>query len=1668
MSASKHPTGHPSQLEGSFSALVEYLRKSFRHQGTVSIPKDIIAPFRKPFRPTDSSLLRDLAKLLENGRPYKNIVRLDSQSFYSVVSIVLHFPYSVVQSKLLYIFMDTIRQYKNEHTLTSVLSSIHGADLTPNEVKEQGDYIGKKLCACVLRHLVSREKEAQLRWTHNSSPSWFTLVLRQEIRLWKWQNGKNLQSRRCLALTSTSPLLTTILEVDRSHFLRILVADVIRELLYNGAERVVFGPSPGLRRIVENFPLSPVGDSKWMGEVIEYFSQIYLERASVEEPERIFMVQRLESDGNKFFESPSPFAATVTRGISFLVPKAADTGMITLVSVPVTKNMSVNCIASESESSTILEIQYPRDEGDRFVNGSRSAINSLTITFCDEEAIDSFTQSIQELHDNGTPGGAPKFPRTSRKQSFAIINVSSTSGDDGHNEGRALNTMSTSEIEVSSPLRDISLRHPQNTDSATDRLSQKQTATALSHMGAGDGEDTPALRKAPDSRQLIERLRSSQEEATDLPPNAGSSSRRSHLPRSPPMVDPAEEAVTQKQPTRHSAAANGSPRGARPASPESKSKRKRHAEPASSSLSNQAKKRSKAADATTQARSNADTQTSSRKKGTLKDTMARLIGAGKDASKAGTGTAQAGLKRRANKGSTTPKGEQSQKPSKPASDAVSFDLPPTDDEDTRLVKKAKTGATKRPGKTAVRGLGEKTKSAVQVVASPKGRKKKPNSKPKPKEPGEKKSQPTAASSRARRAPKTPKYIENSDESEEDVTPGETSVEEGIEEIHNADNVEETAKDSLPISKGILRTAAEASQLEFMTHVESQLQGMVDRESTDDEAGSRDKHPLQDSANEQPTLRDQPPVQLPREMHKQTVSEKAPPVSEIIATQPVSENTPKPISAVPGDTLGKDDAPIRNPSDGRIVVAKSPYTSMLREKQTPTREKLTEQVSTQPKATPQRNTKRLSETSIPPASEKLLRKTPIVHFGPQGPANQAMQSKPARKEVTFRSAADKSYGQPQASRFDDDEHRQVTDQRAQQARPEPPDPIRQVDNAEEAIESAPGEEDSQLPPPDDAANDIHVEYADALGELSISEGKFKSPEIEKTQPQSPREADPCEKEVAEVEADVEDDPSKMKSIDTDDTSFFDKSDDQETSEYVASEPEQGFSGESPPGPECQPSRKPDATILGAETPLLDDDATSQGYQRAKEPLVSRSTIRQSIGLSAILDEEYPTAQKVINPRKLRPARQSDAVDQTSRARISSIESSSFTQISKRADITEPTKHADTWKEAQRASTAPGILSMSPRQAVSANKSSDYDVVLQYEKGRTQLPPPRPSNAASESALHIGETSAAKPGTINDSPARPGQGYSRVTATSPPSRTVRSMAPPPPPMKLPTRVSSKPGHARKSWPESHVERAVRVAEAPVKEQVKPINAGPVRVKKRLTLPLAAEEQIQGSEVPPATPASFSTRLDLHADLSTHQARNDEDWRMEYGAPRFGNGSMTLVNEEESGPEERWGIWTRSGRRQEPASGNDMSKAASPSRISRGKEHAGDRDGLVVGKVNARGSQRALLSAIVNITNDVLFRFGEEEDAIQAKVDQYAHGGRAILETLTDAWNQRLEHEHKILLEGLNAEQESLSSAACLLTEKHGGGAWREAIADDKLLGKVQKKGARLTEQIETVMQ
>ncbi len=87
--------------------------------------------------------------------------------------------------------------------------------------------------------------------------------------------------RHLLILTSLH--LTTILEADPSHFLRILVADAIRGLLYNGAEPVVFGKSAAARKMIKMLPRSKNGGSKWMSDLVDYLRQIDLAKASTVE-----------------------------------------------------------------------------------------------------------------------------------------------------------------------------------------------------------------------------------------------------------------------------------------------------------------------------------------------------------------------------------------------------------------------------------------------------------------------------------------------------------------------------------------------------------------------------------------------------------------------------------------------------------------------------------------------------------------------------------------------------------------------------------------------------------------------------------------------------------------------------------------------------------------------------------------------------------------------------------------------------------------------------------------------------------------------------------------------------------------------------------------------------------------------------------------------------------------------------------------------------------------------------------------------------------------------------------------------------------------------------------------------------------------------------------------
>lgn len=98
--------------------------------------------------------------------------------------------------------------------------------------------------------------------------------------------------------------------------------------------------------------------------------------------------------------------------------------------------------------------------------------------------------------------------------------------------------------------------------------------------------------------------------------------------------------------------------------------------------------------------------------------------------------------------------------------------------------------------------------------------------------------------------------------------------------------------------------------------------------------------------------------------------------------------------------------------------------------------------------------------------------------------------------------------------------------------------------------------------------------------------------------------------------------------------------------------------------------------------------------------------------------------------------------------------------------------------------------------------------------------------------------------------------------------------------------------------------------------------------------------------------------------------------------------------------------------------------------------------------------------------MFRFSAEEDAIKAKVEQCHRGGAAIAQTLTDTWNQRLEHEQKILMDRHKSEKEHLATAQ-LVVEQDTQRAREELLTEGGLLAKVQRKGSHFTAKLEALL-
>ncbi|OAL30244.1 hypothetical protein AYO20_08818 [Fonsecaea nubica] len=1282
---------------------------------------------------------------------------------------------------------------------------------------------------------------------------------------------------------------------------------MLRELLFNGADREALKKSSSKPSIVDSLPVSKNGDATWMSKVVEHLSVNDLAIASAGQAERIFRVQRLECDGNEYFAGSSPFFATVSSEVAFLIPNGGD--MLTLFSVPVSKNMSLNQQALDPELSTILEIRYPGVEGDRFINGAKGAINSLAITFDDQDAVKTFIQMVEERQHENIRDRVLGAPGTPRKHSIAFMEFDSASVDDNRGKGTRSNSTAKIDADPSSPLHNISSRKRHKQDStATSTLQIHASTVQLAERSSNElskGASGPKLSLEDES--LIGLPHTSQSSHKRVRLRARMTSGRVQLGHRNMEVDVAEgaegaEDAIEKEPASQSPSdgvdLDLSHDPDRSFTTSGISKPRHDTEPANKS--------SPVSGNECQSIIVVDF---ARKTPRQKIAMAKVVVPQPDAqsdSQAEGGPAKMGLKRRTVKDATALQNEQMQKPLEATSEAADFDLPPSSDEEIRPIKKAKTKTSKTPTKSPLKDSTSMKKGTVQIAVSPKRHKKKQIEKKMIKPAGQK-SQRTAASTRSRRAAKkTPTYIEEADESYEDTT--EEEVEEKEREKHEThDKAAEAVRGSLPLSKGATKTGLKASQRGFASDMQEILDGdSIDRE--DDREDGLARGPLACC----------PPDEQLTSMHGSVA---------------------------------------RQPSPEQAVASNEKHTSKHSGENAVSKTIPGSKGNDQQKSTYQGDSKRLSESSIPPVSEKLLRKTKIVHFGPQGPGNQAV---PIKSPVTLSDC----------------------------------ESIKEISPAPKRVR---------------VRQDELVEDIDELVPDYCDESSPSPPEIEETRILFAHDGDDIPKEPGEsqgldVHAHADNMGEQIVSASDEQTCIINEP---ETSRHVISRTEKTASGNASQLSSPPRSHKTGVHQTRLQRPFLANDASHYYASRAKGTQITGESITQSIKTNSASHQGYTQTRKPVGNSKNHAGHQTPATKESStRSAVSHALRSTSEEIIQ-SENPEPTRELNNTGLSRRVSAVPKIH----RDIVSLTQ---------------------------------------------DNPVTGPHGM-RDSCALLPHIAPDSMAPPPPPADSVKQPSS----LRRIRPAAQA----RQTALPLKAMSQPVITGPIRVKKSTSLPLVIEPELE-PELPPATPDSFSTRLHLHDRFSINEVPDNggpnttgvDTWQ------NVGNDSLTFVNGDETVYGDRLGRGLKRGRRQQSDSEHDGSMTASPSNKPGGDSRRGD---SMMAFPSARESQRGMLDAIINITNDVLFRFGAEEDAIRSKVSGYDRGGGVIIQTLTDTWTQRLEHERHLLEDILKEEKEVLTTALQLVqcTDQLGGN-WRETIYNQELTRKVQDKGDGLAQKIENL--
>ncbi|KIV78394.1 hypothetical protein PV11_10116 [Exophiala sideris] len=1261
-----------------------------------------------------------------------------------------------------------------------------------------------------------------------------------------------------------------MLEADESYVLRILVADVIRELLHTGAERANF-KSPRAQDIIEKFPVAKEPDATWMSRVVDHLSDIDVGRAFSEQTERIFRVQRLQCGDSACFQYSSAFIATISKDITFLIPNGAS--MLTLLSIPLTSDLCMTSVASESEtsSSSIIDIRYRENNGYRITNGNKSAIDNITITFCDEESADSFHRlaeerkgKISERENEAGPEAAQKVLKPLDKHSWSIVNVSQEHvgtepisdpmavNNNGNNSGRLVE--GTFPETLNSHLPAATTASNQNRRPAiSDRFHTPQQANLnfTSPKPSTKASVAFAARSSPVSADQAEYF-------PDLEITTRNPGERQNQTFSIPVPMAPLDDGRSKQPVLSPTPAPG----------------------------------------------------------------------------------MAGLKKRSFGKAAT---QRSQAQTETSSD---YDLPNGNEESAHPNKKAKTTAA-----------AESRKRSTKAVVTEKDAHGKSKDRQRTTKSLDKETQKTAASTRVRRAAKTRTYVEHSDDSSDDKAKEDPPA--------LAQDNDERAEDSYPLENNDAEAAVQSAKMSFT----SNLMTLVATEAGED-----------------------------------------------------------PMSAQKATT---------GTSDGTTT-------------------------------TPQRVVNPLIEGSIPSVSEKVLRKPSIVHFEPQGPGNQATPrvasaSKDTQRISTRLSAgvqvrkpnalcgsADAQGSGPNDFQMRDDlvdndgvvtsdenmnvlMHEDQNKINAEFQNPEdnhvePPEdqaegidglPAGQNSHQAEGIDGITGGRHShQAESMDGITGGRHSPTAKHPDEGNVEVAVVEPKETPNTENRSQSDADsataekhdlvmhgvrlesnadtvtanviyPVHAKQANRRSNTEDGNlgradspmhhSKTLSEETDERPSQVRSRtsmEQEVFEYVESESSDDVMEVTDVSAETPLNirrRSP-----GPQTPAFDDIPPVEKMTRQKESIRYQDHDRRSIDISAILEDEYPQAERVINTHKIR-----------------SILRSGVEDVSVQVEQYEAGADAGLTQHATR------------------DKRNDMAALATATTTTTKA--------------HTSESARQK--TINT-----------------PSERINSMGPPP------TRSTL-----------SKLHHQAPVQHSPRPEEPKPVPPVPVPVRVKKAVPPSNPVPTVEAEVPPGTPLSFCTRWDMEAPDAAADATDGEMHvpKNKDMAQKSGDTSLTLINGDDFVDAHRSATGPRRGRRLRSISTDDMSSIVSPSR----SEAFAPAQKQARTDLKVRDSQRGLLDAVMEITKDVLLRFGQEEDAIKTKVEEFYRGGGQIVQTLADSWNERLAHEHRNMTHKL-AEEKNVLREACEHFKEQNMDSWRGVISKAQMKTRAEKRSIKLTAKIEAL--